>query len=106
MVRSNICSTGRGGSPVQALRRAGGGGAGRGDAHGLLLAGPAVRGRRRHRAVADRGPVVGGGPGPGVLAGGGPRRGPLRPRPRAPAAGGGPPRGGGGGKRGGAGGGA
>src|SRR5207249_8324684 len=55
----------------QALRRGCGGGAGRRDAGGFSLAGPALRGPRRDRTVAHRGPLVGGRPGPGVLAGGG-----------------------------------
>src|SRR3989442_15423904 len=55
----------------QALRGDGGGGAGRGDALRVPLARPAIRGPRRHRAVADRGSVVGGRARSRVLAGGG-----------------------------------
>src|SRR5205814_5789613 len=40
---------------------------------------------RRHREVADRGPVVGGRPRPRVLAGGGERRIGVGPVPRPPA---------------------
>src|SRR4029450_1067922 len=60
-----------------------------GDALGVRLAWAPVRGGRRDRAVADRGPVVGRRTRPRVLAGGGARRrglGPVPPPPPRPLA--------------------
>src|SRR5205814_550526 len=66
----------------EALRGPGDGGAGRRDAGGVHVARATVRGSRRDRTVADRGPVVGRGPGPRVLAGRGSWGSGHRPLPR------------------------
>src|SRR5436305_12559113 len=66
----------------EALRGPGGGGAGRRDARRVHVARAAVRGSRRDRTVADRGPVVGRGPRPRVLAGRGSWGSGHRPLPR------------------------
>src|SRR5205809_7272146 len=80
MFDSRIRSKGGRESPDgQALRRGRGGGTGRWDAGGLLLAGSTIRGPRRDRTVADRRALVGGRSRPGVLAGGGQGRSGDRP---------------------------
>src|SRR5438093_4689716 len=89
-VRFPVRSKGSRESPDgQALRRGRGGGTGRWDAGGLLLAGPTIRGPRRDRTVADRRALVGGRPRAGVLAVGGQGRSgdrPLRGPPGGPVA--------------------
>src|SRR2546427_9153339 len=98
MFDSRIRSKGGRESPDgQALRRGRGGGTGRWDAGGLLLAGSTIRGPRRDRTVADRRALVGGRSRPGVLAGGGAGGGGGRTLPGPPGGGGGPRGGGGGG---------
>src|SRR2546429_9571687 len=92
----NRIKGGPGRPDCRALRRGRGGGTGRWDAGGLLLAGSTIRGPRRDRTGAGRRALGGGRSRPGVLAGGGRGGGGGRPPSGAPGGGGGAGGGGGG----------